>query len=138
MVAGLATEIPQGTAKDKRSTLAFRALVLFSLLYYARPEDAIPFLAFIPISKIVGLICVIGLIAGLSKRKKKMTFPLPLTFLLLLFVQMCFTIPFAFWRGKAFQVVFFEFSKGIVVAVLIIMMVESLSPLRWLIFVQAA
>jgi len=80
-VAGLATEIPQGTAKDKRSTLAFRALVLFSLLYYARPEDAIPFLAFIPISKIVGLICVIGLIAGLSKRKKKMTFPLPLTFL---------------------------------------------------------
>ena len=137
-MGALATEIPQGTAKaDKRSTLAFRALMLFSLLYYARPEDAVPFLAYIPISKIVGLICVIGLIAGLSKRRK-MKFPLPLTFLLLLFVQMCLTIPFAFWRFKAFQMVLFDFSKGIIVAVLIIVLVENLSQLRKLIFVQAA
>jgi O-antigen ligase len=138
MVAGLATEVQPGAAQaDKRSTFAFRALLLFSLLYYARPEDAIPFLRYVPVSKIVGLICVIGLIAGLSKRRK-MKFPLPLTFLLLLFVQMCFTIPFAFWRGKAFQTVFLDFSKGIVVAVLVSVLVESLPQLRKLIFVQAA
>src|SRR6266567_3026168 len=128
-----------GTARaDKRSTIAFRALVLFSLLYYARPEDVITPLRWVPISKIVGIICVIGLIAGLGRRRK-MKFPLALTFLLLLFAQMIISIPFALgWRGEAFQMVFSSFAKGVVVAVLIALLVETLPQLRRLLFVQAA
>jgi O-antigen ligase len=137
-VAGMATEMQQGTAgADKRSTLAFRALVVFSLLYYARPEDAIAPLRFIPLSKIAGVVCVIGLIAGLSKRRK-IKFPLALTFLLLLFVQMCLAIPFAVgWPGMAFKMVFSYFAKGVVVAILISVLVETLPQLRRLLFVQA-
>jgi len=128
-----------GTAKaDKRSTIAFRALVLFSLFYYARPEDVISPLRFVHISMISGIVCVIGLIAGLGRRRK-MKFPLALTFLLLLFLQMIISIPFAMgWRMQAFQMVFSSFAKGVVVAVLITLLVETLPQLRRLLFVQAA
>jgi O-antigen ligase len=129
----------QGAARaDKRSTIAFRALVLFSLFYYARPEDVITPLRFVHISMISGIICVFGLIAGLGRRRK-MKFPLALTFLLLLFVQMIISIPFAMgWRMQAFQMVFSSFAKGVVVAVLIALLVETLPQLRRLLFVQAA
>ena len=139
MVAVLATNLQQGaTGTDKRTTLAFRALVLFSLLYYARPEDVITPLRFVPISKIVGLVCVIGLIAGLGRRRK-VKLPLALIFLLLLFAQMITSIPFALgWRAEAFQMVFSSFAKGVVVAVLISLLVETLPQLRRLLFVQAA
>jgi O-antigen ligase len=137
-VAVLTTDIQQSTAgADKRTTLAFRALVVFSFLYYARPEDAISPLRLVPLSKIVGLVCVIGLIAGLGRRRK-MKFPLALTFLLLLFAQMIISIPFATaWRGGAFWTVV-NFSKGVVVALLIGLLVETLPQLRRLLFVQAA
>jgi O-antigen ligase len=68
-----------------------------------------------------------------------MKFPLALTFLLLLFVQMIISIPFAMgWRMQAFQMVFSSFAKGVVVAVLIALLVETLPQLRRLLFVQAA
>src|SRR5450432_1736302 len=129
----------QGTAgADKRSTIAFRALVLFSLFYYARPEDVITPLRFVHISLISGIICIIGLIAGLSRRRK-MKFPIAMTFLLLLFLQMIISIPFAIgWRMQAFEMVFSSFAKGVVVAVLICLLVDTLPQLRRLLFVQAA
>lgn len=137
-MATVATEIPQGAAKaDKRDSLAFRALVLFSVVYYARPEDLISPLKVIPMSKILGAVCVIGLIAGLSRRRK-IKFPLALTFLMLLFGQMILSIPFAYWRGGAFQMVFSYFAKGVVVAVLVSLLVDTLPQLRKLLFVQAA
>ncbi len=37
--------------EPRKSTLAYRALVLFSLIYYLRPEDFIPGLDAIPIGK---------------------------------------------------------------------------------------
>jgi O-antigen ligase len=137
-VAVLATDMQHATAgADKRQTLAFRALVLFSFLYYARPEDAIPPLRLIPMSKIVAVVCVFGLIAGLGRRRK-MKFPLALTFLLLLFAQMIISVPFALaWRGLAFWTVV-NFAKGVVVAVLIALLVDTLPQLRKLLFVQAA
>jgi O-antigen ligase len=138
-VATVATTMQQGTAgADKRSTIAFRALVLFSLFYYARPEDVITPLRFVHISLISGIICIIGLIAGLSRRRK-MKFPIAMTFLLLLFLQMIISIPFAIgWRMQAFEMVFSSFAKGVVVAVLICMLVDTLPQVRRLLFVQAA
>lgn len=135
---GVATELPQSTAKaEKRESLAFRALVLFSLVYYARPEDIISPLRLIPLSKILGAICVIGLIAGLSGRRR-MKIPLALKFLLLLFAQMILSIPFAYWRGGAFAMVFQYFAKGVIVAFLISLLVDTLPQLRKLLFVQTA
>ncbi|MBV9574260.1 MAG: O-antigen ligase family protein [Acidobacteriales bacterium] len=49
-----------------------------------------------------------------------------------------FTIPFAWWKGGAFETVFFKFSKGVVVAVLVSMIVTKIVELRKLLWVQAA
>ena len=94
-------------------------------------------LAFIPLGKITGGIALLALISELSK-KRGMKLPLAIKFLLLLFAQMILTIPFAVWRGGAFNMVFSSFSKGVIVALLVSMLVTRLPQLRKLIFVQAA
>lgn len=137
-MASVATQIPQGTAKaDQRESLAFKALVLFSVVYYARPEDIIHPLQVLPLSKILGFICIVGLAVELAG-KRKMKVPLALKFLLALFAQMILAIPFAFWRGGAFQMVFQYFAKGVIIAFLISLLVDNLPQLRKLLFVQTA
>jgi O-antigen ligase len=126
------------TATKQTSPFAFRALLVFSFLYYARPEDVISGLQYIPFSKIVGGLALIALISGLMSRKGKIRLPLEIKLLLLLLVHMCITIPFAYWRGGALETVFSKFSKGVIVAVLIGMIVETLPQLRKLLYVQAA
>ncbi len=136
-MAAAVTQVPQGTAKtDQRESLAFRALVLFSVVYYSRPEDLIHPLRVIPLSKILGIICIIGLIVELTG-KRKMKIPLALKFLLLLSAQMCLSTPFAYWRGGAFKVIQ-DFGKGVVIAFLISLLVDNLPQLRKLLFVQTA
>lgn len=138
----MATALPMietQPVKEKRgSKLAFRALLLFSFLYYARPEDVIPGMAAIPVGKIVGGIALIGLIAGLLGKKAKTKFPLELKLLLLLFAHLILTIPFAFWRMGALSTVFDKFSKGVIVALLVALVVQTVDELRKLLWVQAA
>ena len=126
---------PVTVAKQKDS-FAFRALLFFSFVYYARPEDVIHPLQYIPIARIAGILALLALIMGLSNPQGKMRFPLELKLLFLLFLQMCLSIPFAFWRGGSFYVVFSEFSRAVIVAVLVGMLVGTLPQLRKLLFVQ--
>ena len=130
---------PAITRKRQRDTLAYSALLYFSFLYYARPEDLIPGLSIIPMEKITGGIALLALVAALAGSKIKTKFPLELKLLLMMFMQMILTIPFAVaWRGGAFHTVFSKFSKGVIVALLITLLVQSLPQLRKLLLVQAA
>src|SRR5207245_10342565 len=64
-VASVATTMEN--RKTNSGRLAYGALLIFSVLYYARPEDIIPGLHFIPWSKISGgidLLAVIAVTAG--------------------------------------------------------------------------
>lgn len=119
-----------------RTTLAYWALLIFSFLYYARPEDFIPHMANIPVGKISGGIALFGLLLSWSRRRAKM--PIEIKFVLILFADMCITVPLAFWRGGAFQVIRDEFSKAVIIALLISMIVSAASELRRLLWVQAA
>src|SRR5690349_14286501 len=110
---------PATASQPKKNSFAFRALLVFSFLYFARPEDVIPGLNFIPVAKIAGGVALLALIAALMGRKGKIRLPLEVKLLLLLLMQMCLTIPFAYWRGGAFDTVFSKFSKGVIVAVLV-------------------
>ncbi|MGB7585012.1 MAG: O-antigen ligase family protein [Terriglobales bacterium] len=123
---------------DRRSSLAYHALVVFSFLYYTRPQDVIPGLADLPVEKIVGGIVLVALIAGLATRRLKARVPLEIKLLLLLFADLCVTIPFAFWKGGSFSVVFEQFSKAVLVALLVAMVVQNVGQLRRLLWVQAA
>ena len=119
----------------RRGTVAYGALVTFSFLYYARPEDFIPGMAAIPVGKISGGLALAGLILSWGRLKGKM--PLAIKLVLVLLVHMCITIPFAFWRGGAYDVVVNQFSKAAMVALLISMIVSSIGELRRLLWVQA-
>jgi hypothetical protein len=121
-------------AKD-RETLAYRALVLFSYYYFIRPEDFIPGLAVIPLGKIMGGIALLALLVG-PKSKAGQKVPPELKVLTLLLVQMLLTIPFASWRGGAFDSVVNKFSKGVIVAYLIVFTLNKVSDLRKLLLIQ--
>jgi O-antigen ligase len=122
---------------NTRSTLAYHALVLFSLFYFIRPEDVVPGLYLIPVGKITGGIALLALIFVVpSGRRHKL--PIELKVLLLLLAQMILCIPFAAWRGGAYDTVINKFSKGVIVAILIYMVVTSVDELRKLLAIQAA
>jgi putative inorganic carbon (HCO3(-)) transporter len=119
-----------------RSSLAYRALVLFSLVYFVRPEDFIHGLTLIPIGKITGGIALFALIFVVpAGGRHKLT--LELKVLLLLLGQMILCIPFASWRGGAFDTVINKFSKGVIVAILIYMVSTSVNEVRKLLAIQA-
>lgn len=118
------------------STLAYRALLLFSLIYFVRPEDFIPGLELIPIGKISGgiaLLALIFVVPGGGRRK----LPVELKVLLLLLADMIVCIPFAAWRGGAYDTVISKFSKGVIVAILIYMVAISVNEVRKLLAIQA-
>jgi hypothetical protein len=119
-----------------RSSLAYRALVLFSLVYFVRPEDFIPGLEIIPIGKITGGLALLALIFVVPpSRRHKLTIELKV--LLLLLGHMILCIPFANWRGGAYDTVINKFSKGVIVAILIYMVVTSVKEVRRLLAIQA-
>lgn len=121
--------------EKRRKTLAYSALLVFSFLYFARPEDFIPGMAIIPVGKISGGLALLGLLLSWRKLGGKM--PLEIKLVLVLLVHMCITVIFAFWRGGAFEVVRDEFSKAAIVAVLVSMIVVAVVELRQLLWVQA-
>lgn len=120
-----------------RATLAYRALVLFSVIYFFRPEDFIPGLSHIPIGKIAGGIALAALIFGV-KRTERGKLPLEGKILLVLLAHLILTIPTAFWRGGAYDTVINKFSKGVIIALLISLVVTKMGELRRLLYIQAS
>lgn len=121
----------------RRTTLAYKALVLFSFLYFFRPEDFIPGLSHIPLGKIAGGVALLALIFGV-KRKERGRMPLEGKILIALLVQMLLTVPTASWRGGALDTIVNKFSKGVIVALLITLVITKMSQLRRLLIIQAS
>src|SRR6267154_2831906 len=114
---------PDHAGGFRRSAFAYVALVAFSLIYFARPEDFIPGLDILPISKIAGGIAFLAMLLGIPASRLKL--PIELKVLLLLLADMTLCIPFAAWRYGAFDTVINKFSKGVIVAILIYMVATS-------------
>ena len=133
----LAPPSPEPVANKPASTVAFGALVAFSILYYARPEDLIPGLSYVPLVKIAGGVAILALLFGARKARAVKKLPVEIKLLLALLGWLILTIPFAWWRGGAFDAVFNGFSKGVIVALLVSLVVTRMEELRTLLFVQA-
>ncbi|HMK22854.1 MAG TPA: O-antigen ligase family protein, partial [Terriglobales bacterium] len=123
--------------RPKRTTLAYRALLLFSFVYFVRPEDFIPGLGYLYLAKILGAVALLALIFGV-KRSERGKIALEGKILLVLLVHMCLTIPTSYWRGGSYDVVVNRFSKGVIIALLIPLVVTGIKELRRLLFIQAA
>jgi len=129
------TRVKSIAARGRRP-FVYGALVAFSWLYYYRPEDFIPGLAYIPMAKVAGIIGAVALLIGMMGGNAKL--PLTIKVLWLLLLQMTLCIPLAMWKGGAFSTVFDQFSKGVVVAMLISMAVVTMRELRKLLWIQVS
>jgi len=138
-LATLATAIEKRTVREKSgSSIAYGALLLFTFLYYTRPEDLVPGLSVVPLEKIIGGIAIIALVSTLASGRVKGKFPLELKLLLVLLAHLIISIPFAYWHGGAFATVFERFSKGVTVGLMVTLIIENFGQLRKLLWVQAA
>lgn len=121
----------------KRRPFVFAALVAFFFLYYYRPEDFIKPLGYLPMARVAGLLgfgaLVFGMIGG-----EKVRIPTAIKILWLLLAHMILCIPLALWPGGAFATVIGKFSKGVVVAMLISMVVVTVGELRKLLWIQVS
>jgi O-antigen ligase len=123
---------------EKRGVFAYRTLLVFSVLYFARPEDVIPGLGIIPVAKIAGGLALLALIVGFGSHFSLKKFPIELRLVTALFIWECLTIPFAWYKGGAFGYVTGKCSKTLIVAILVALVVTSMQRLRRLMYVQAA
>ena len=138
MASAAYTPLQQFKKSVDRPTLAYRALVAFTILYYTRPEDFIAPLTLIPLSKISGGIALIGLLVTLGS-KDKPTVPTAVKVLIVLLGQMILASLFGVWiKGALIDTTFDKFAKGVIVAVLISMIVTSVDQLRTLFYIQGA
>ena len=134
-----AVSVPRAESltSGERRPFVFGALVALSALYYYRPEDFIPWLGYIPMAKIAGVLGLVALLAGMMSGGKAKV-PAAVKILWLLLIQMAICIPFALWRGGAFSTVTDKFSKAVVVTMLISMAVVTLRELRKLLWIQVS
>ena len=122
--------------QQERSRMGYWTMVVFSFLYYFRPGDIIPGIAPLHLAKITAFCAVIALLLG-TNRVRSRKLPIEIKIILALFVWLIITIPFASWRGGSFALVFFEFSKVVIVAFTLVLTVARLAELRRLILMQA-
>jgi len=118
----------------QRRPFVFGALVAFMWLYYYRPEDFIQPLAYIPMAKVAGILAFVTLLIGIMGGEVRVPRAIKILWLLLFWESLC--IPFALWKGGAFNTVWDKFSKGVIAAMLISMAVVTLWELRRLLWIQ--
>jgi O-antigen ligase len=124
------------SSRIKPLGFAYFGLVLFMVVYFARPEDWIPGLAAVPLAKITGVLILVALVFSFSNIHWRM--PLEVVLLALLVLQLWLTVPFSpVWKGGAFNVML-DFSKVLPLVIVIYGAVRTLKRLRWVLFVQCA
>jgi hypothetical protein len=115
-------------------SLAYAGVLLFCAVYFFRPEDFIPGLAFVPMAKITGVIAAVGLLLAIFSGHLWLRSEVKL--LLGLFAYLVICIPFSFWPGGSFDVLLVGFSKIVLIAIAAMTAVTSLLRLRRLMLLQ--
>lgn len=116
--------------------LAYKFVLLFLVVYFARPEDWIPGLHLLHPAKVVGIVAILAVAAGIGSMKRK---PWPREFicLTLLLVQMFLASLFSsVWRGGALGVSR-DFAYVVPMILVICLAVNTLPRLRRILFWQA-
>jgi hypothetical protein len=108
------------------------ALLLFVSVYFARPEDWIPGLSNVPIAKIMAIAALLALLFSLRHMRQRLAWEV--IFLALLVAQLVLaSLMSPVSRGNALEVTL-DFSKIILVVLLIAAAVSTVRRLRALIF----
>jgi O-antigen ligase len=132
-----AVSVSARKSKSRRKPLlgAYLALLLFMVIYCARPEDWIPGLSHIPLAKISAILAVLASVLSLRHIRDRV--PREFFFLFLLTIQLFVASWMSpIWRGGAVQESL-DFAKVLIVVFVIMAGVTTFRRLRVLIFTQA-
>jgi putative inorganic carbon (HCO3(-)) transporter len=126
-------------SSGSRMTLAYAGVFAFIVVYFVAPALWVPGLRGIPFAKITGAIALVAFVLGyLSSETRQL--PRETKVLLLLFLQLCLSLPFAYWRTGSIKMVLpFDGFFGItVMTIAVTFAVTSLRRLLRLVFIQTA
>lgn len=126
---------PNDPNRGSVGRVTYFGLLAFSVIYFGRPEDWIPGISFIPWAKITGLIALVAFLGSLFTGRK-LRFSKELWILLALFVVLCASVPFSTWVGGSFTLVLTEFSKVVLITIVLVQAANTQLRLRRLIAVQ--
>jgi len=123
---------------ENRLTAAYAMIVVFWAFYYYRPEDIIKVIYGFPLAKIIGGLALLSLVVGVIGQAGRVKLSKEAKLVLALFVWCVLCIPFATWKGGAFQTVFEDFDKCVIMTLMIGLAVTSVDRLKRLLFIQAS
>jgi putative inorganic carbon (hco3(-)) transporter len=116
--------------------LAYKFVLLFMVIYFARPEDWIPGVELLHLAKVVGLLAILAFLAELGNARQR--WPRECVYLFLLLGQMFLTVPFAsLWRGGAFGTTR-DFANVVPMILVVCLAVNTIPRLRTILFCQVA
>ena len=115
--------------------LPFCGLLLFLIVYYARPGAWLTALEGIPLAKLSGALALAPLFLGWLLRRYSLIAPKQMWILFALYAYAVAGIPFAVWRAGSFDWIFTEYSKVVLMFVVIINVVCTMARLRTLLVV---
>jgi O-antigen ligase len=122
--------------RHKQLAEAYISLLLFMVVYCARPEDWIPGLSNVPLAKIAGILALVAFAFSLGQIRQRL--PNEVIFVILLTVQLFATVLMSpVWRGGALNTTL-DFAKIVVIVPVMVMAVNKATRLRRLLFIQAA
>jgi hypothetical protein len=123
-------------SRPKQFAEAYVSLLLFMVVYCARPEDWIPGLFNVPLAKITGVLALVAF--GLSLGHIRQRMPQEVIFVSLLIGYLFLTVPMSpVWIGGALATTF-DFAKVGLIVLVMVVAVNTAKRLRRLLFIQAA
>lgn len=112
--------------------LAYKLVLFFMVIYFARPEDWIPGLHYLHLAKIAGIIAIIAFLTEL--RSARRPWPREVVYLFLLLGWMFVCVPFSpIWRGGAFNTAR-NFAQIVPMILVICVAVNTLQRLKRILF----
>ena len=115
---------------------AYRFVLLFMVIYFARPEDWIPGVHYLHLAKIAGIVAIVVFLSELGSARTK--WPRECLYLFLLLGQMLLTVPFSpVWRGGALRVTR-DFASVVPMILVIALAVNTLPRLRRILMWQVS
>jgi putative inorganic carbon (HCO3(-)) transporter len=135
-VATDSTLLRRRTSRVKPLFGAYVSLLLFMVVYCARPEDWIPGLSVVPLAKMSGVLALLALMFSLKQLRPSL--PREVIYLILLVGQLFVAAALSpVWRGGAVQLTL-SFAKVLLIVVVMSVALNTAGRLRRLIFIQAA
>jgi O-antigen ligase len=131
-----APSLQRKLSRHKQLTEAYVSLLLFMVVYCARPGDWIPGLSNVPLAKMAGVLSLVAFVLSLGQIRQRL--PREVIFIILLTGQLFVTVPMAsVWRGGALRTTL-DFAKVVLVVLVMVVAVNTATRLRRLLFIQAA